>query len=202
MADRPEPEPGEVAVIMFTDMVGLSPRAWVDEVFMRELREEHARLVRGVLVGHGGREVKRVEGGFLLEFDGAVGAVACALELQSALWERNASVPEERRVELRVGIHLGTVVHQDGDVFGEGVNLAARLEALAPPGTLYVSEPVARQVAGRVAAPMVRLGRGALKKIRLPVPAWRIDPPVLRPRRPLFTWLRQWLPRPAVAPAP
>ena len=115
-------------------------------------------------------------------------------ELQSALCARNECVPDARRMSLRIGIHEGAVEHRDGDTFGEGVNLAARLEALARPGSLYVSEPVVRQVRNLVMAPVVRLGRGALKNIRLPVAVYRIDPPVRRAR----SWaqrLRGWLPR-------
>jgi class 3 adenylate cyclase len=96
---------------------------------------------------------------------------------------------------LRVGVHLGMVVHRDGDVFGEGVNLAARIEALARPGTLYVSETVARQVEGRLPRPPVRLGRGEMKNIRLPVAVYRIDPPERSNRVPLFTRMRSFLGR-------
>lgn len=182
MVEAAQAEPPKVAAIMFTDMAEPSTGVRRSEALDKELREEQGRLVRDVLSGHGGREIKRLEDGFLVEFDEALPAVACALELQSALNARNECLPDERRVQLRIGIHLGSVVHQDGDVFGEGVNLAARLESLARPGTLYVSETVARQVHSQVEAAMVRLGRGDLKKIRLPVPVYRIDPPVRRPR--------------------
>ena len=178
--DAAQIESPRVAAIMFTDMVELSREARGDEALEHELREEQGRLVRGLLSGHGGREIKRLEDGFLVEFDGALPAVACALELQSALGARNECVPDARRVQLRIGIHLGSVVHRDGDIFGEGVNLAARLESLARPGSLYVSEPVVRQVRDQVAAPVVRLSRGELKNIRLPVPVYRIDPPARR----------------------
>jgi len=184
-----QPEPRKVAAIMFTDMVELSPEARRDEALNHELREEHGRLVRGLLSGHGGREIKQLEDGFLVEFDEALPAVACGLELQSALCARNECVPDARRMELRIGIHLGAVVHQDGDIFGEGVNLAARLESLARPGSLYVSEPVVRQVRSQVVAPVVRLSRSELKNIRLPVPVYRIDPPVRQRRR------RSWMSR-------
>ncbi|MFL5352891.1 adenylate/guanylate cyclase domain-containing protein [Archangium sp.] len=194
MADVPQPEPRKVATIMFTDMVELSPEARRDEALNHELREEHGRLVRGLLLGHGGREIKQLEDGFLLEFDEALPAVACALELQSALCARNECVPDARRVELRIGIHQGSVVHQDGDVFGEGVNVAARLESLARPGSLYVSEPVVREVRSQVMAPVVRLSRGDLKNIRLPVSVYRIDPPVRRRRRSWMSRLRGLLP--------
>jgi adenylate cyclase len=187
-------EAPKVATIMSTDLVASSAEAWRDETLTRELREEHGRLVRGLLSGHGGREIKRLEDGFLVEFDEALPAVACALELHSALCARNEGVPDVRRVELRIGIHEGTVEHRDGDTFGEGVNLAARLEALARPGSLYVSEAVVRQVRSRVLAPVVRLGRGDLKNIRLPVPVYRIDPPTRR-RDSWMTRLWNLLPR-------
>jgi len=193
MAEVPQPEPRKVAAIMFTDMVELSPEARRDEALNNELRQEHGRLVRGLLSGHGGREIKQMEDGFLVEFDEALPAVACALELQSALCARNECVPQTRRVELRIGIHLGSVVHRDGDIFGEGVNVAARLESLARPGSLYVSEPVVQQVQSRVMAPVVRLSRGDLKNIRLPVPVYRIDPPVRRRRGSWMTRLRNLL---------
>ena len=195
MVEAAQAEPQRMAAIMFTDMVTPSSGSGRrDEALDQELREEQGRLVRGLLSGHGGREIKQLEDGFLVEFDEALPAVACALELQTALHVRNEGMPDERRVQLRIGIHLGSVVHQDGDVFGEGVNLAARLESLARPGTLYVSEPVALQVRSQVEAALVRLGRGDLKKIRLPVAVYRIDPPARRAR----SWmarLRDMLPR-------
>ncbi len=193
MAEVPQSEPRKVAAIMFTDMVELSPEARRDEALNNELRQEHGRLVRGLLSGHGGREIKQLEDGFLVEFDEALSAVACALELQSALCARNECVPHTRRVELRIGIHLGSVVHRDGDIFGEGVNVAARLESLARPGSLYVSEPVVQQVQSQVLAPVVRLSRGDLKNIRLPVPVYRIDPPVRRRRASWMSRLRSLL---------
>ncbi|WP_306449845.1 adenylate/guanylate cyclase domain-containing protein [Corallococcus interemptor] len=135
-------------------------------------------LVRGLLARHGGREVKRMEeGGFLLEFESGPLAVAFALEWRAAVDARNRAVPTERRVSVRAGAHLGMVVHRDGDVFGEGVNLAARIESLARPGTVYVSETVAAQLEGRLKAPPVKLGRNELKNIRLPVAVFRIDTP-------------------------
>jgi adenylate cyclase len=182
VAEAMQQESVKQAVIMFTDVVAPGGRPLRDAALDNELRDEQGRLVRGLLPGHGGREIKRLEDGFLVEFDGALPAVACALELQSALCARNECVPHERRVQLRIGIHVGSVVHQDGDVFGEGVNLAARLESLARPGSLYVSEPVALQVREKGVGGMVRLGRSDLKNIRLPVSVYRIDPPSTRPR--------------------
>lgn len=190
------PEQRQLSAILFTGIEAPGGRSWHDEALQQLLREEHAQLVRELLPRHGGREVKRLEDGFLLEFDDGVPAVGFGLELQRTLTARNAGVAAERRVVLRVGVHLGLVVHRDGDVFGEGVNLAARIEALARPGTLYVSETVARQVEGRVASPPVRLGRGDMKNIRLPVAVYRIDPREHR-RMPLLSRMRSFWGRPS-----
>jgi class 3 adenylate cyclase len=104
--------------------------------------------------------------------------------------ERNRHVPPERHLALRIGAHLGPVLHLDGDVFGEGVNLAARIESLARPGTLYVSEPVVREVEGHPLPHAVRLGRAELKKIRLPVALFRVEPRRQSPRPALFARFR------------
>ncbi|MCP3105442.1 adenylate/guanylate cyclase domain-containing protein [Myxococcus sp. K15C18031901] len=186
------PEPGRLSAILFTGIEAAGRESWRDEALQQVVREEHALLVRELLPRHGGREVKRLEDGFLLEFEGGMSAVDFGLALQAALEARNGAVSAERRVVMRVGVHLGMVVHRDGDVFGEGVNLAARIEALARPGTLYVSETVARQVEGRLASPPVRLGRGEMKNIRLPVAVYRIDPEHRR-RKPWLSRVRSLL---------
>ena len=189
------PEPRKLSAILFTGIEGPGRHSWRDDALQQLLREEHALLVRELLPRHGGREVKRLEDGFLLEFDGGPAAVSFGLELQRTLETRNEVVAAERRAVLRVGVHLGLVVHRDGDVFGEGVNLAARIEALARPGTLYVSETVARQVEGSLLRPPVRLGRGDMKNIRLPVAVYRIDPPDRRNRVTLLSRMRSLLGR-------
>lgn len=184
------PEARKQAAIMFTDMVVSSPRARRDEALSRLLRDEYGQLVRSLLPCHAGVEIKMLEDGFLLEFEDGLPAVSFGLALQAALEARNQCVPPERRVQLRIGVHMGAVVHRDGDVFGEGVNLAARIEALARPGTLYLSETVARQVESQLSTPPVRLGRNELKNIRLPVEVYRLDPPGRRARRPLLSRMR------------
>ncbi|GHG98343.1 adenylate/guanylate cyclase domain-containing protein [Comamonas sp. JC664] len=193
------PEPERLAAILFTGIEGPDGLSWRDESLQNAMRDEHATLVRELLPRHGGIEVKRLEDGFLLEFEGGPSAVDFGLALQRALEARNGGVAAERRVVLRVGVHLGMVMHRDGDVFGEGVNLAARIEALARPGTLYVSETVARQVEGLLSSPPVRLGRGEMKNIRLPVAVYRIDPPEHRRRVPLLSRMRSFLGRRSAA---
>jgi class 3 adenylate cyclase len=189
------PEPRKLSAIMFTDMEAPGGKPWRDDSLEQLLREEHGLLIRELLPRHGGREVKRLEDGYLLEFDAGLPAISFALELQAAVDARNRVVATERRVAVRAGVHLGLVVHRDGDVFGEGVNLAARIESLARPGTLYASETVVRQVEGRLSSEPVRLGRGEMKNIRLPVAVYRIDPPQVRRRSAIMTRVRSLLGR-------
>src|SRR5512139_1510569 len=123
MVEAPEPQdPEEVRVIMFTSMAVSGSQALREESTELALRDEHGRLVRELLPRQGGREVKMMEDGFLLEFERGLSAVRFGLALQQAVAERNRLAPPERRLELRMGAHLGPVVHQEGDVFGEGVN--------------------------------------------------------------------------------
>lgn len=190
MVEAPEPESSEVLAVMFTAMASSGSAVAQEESLEQELREEHGRLVREQLLRQGGREVKMLEDGFLLAFDRGLPAVRFGLALQQAVAERNRLVPPGRRLKLRIGAHLGPVVRRDGDLFGEGVNLAARIEALARPGTLYVSEAVAREVEGHPRPRTVRLGRAALKNIRLPVQVFRVEPRAPRPRPALFARVR------------
>jgi class 3 adenylate cyclase len=176
MVEVAQPEARQVVAIMFTAMAMSDAQPLREGGLELAMREEHGRLIRELLPSHGGREVKALEDGFLLEFDGGLHAVHFGLALQEAVAERNRLAPPEQHLELRIGVHLGPIVHRDGDVFGEGVNLAARLEALARPGTLYVSEAVARELEGRPLPQAVRLGRAELKNIRLPVGVFRIEP--------------------------
>jgi class 3 adenylate cyclase len=190
MVEEPQSETHKVVALMFTAMAGVGNHALLDEGLESERREEHGRLVRELLPRQGGREVKMMEDGFLLEFDRGLSAVRFGLALQQAVAERNRVATPERRLELRMGAHLGPVVHREGEVFGEGVNLAARIESLAQPGDLYVSEAVAQEVEGHPFSNAVRLGRAELKKIRLPVAVFRVEPRAQSPRPALFARFR------------
>lgn len=189
MKEAPEPESSKVAAIMSTSLVG---PGLATEIAEQARREQHARLVRELLPRHGGREVKMVEDGFLLEFERGLTAVRFGLALQEALAGQNQLLAPEQRTEVRMGVHLGPVVIQDGDVFGEAVNLAARIEALAQPGTLCVSETVVNEVEGHPLplAVRLRLGSSALKSIRLPVAVFRIEPRKNTVRPALFARMR------------
>ena len=160
----------KLAAIMFTDMVGYSALSQRNEALALELLEEHRRIVRDVLPKHGGREVKTTGDGFLIEFSSALAAVQCAVAVQQALHERNQNQPTEQiRIRIRICIHVGDVVARDGDIHGDGVNIATRLEPLAAPGGICVSEDVARQIRNKLPQPTAALGPAELKNIELPV---------------------------------
>lgn len=159
---------------MFTDMVGYSALAQRNEALALELLEEHRCVLRHALVTRAGREVRTTGDGFLIEFPSALAAVQCAIEIQEALHHRNLANPEERHVYIRIGIHVGDVVSSGDDIHGDGVNIGARLEPLAAPGGICVSEDVARQVRNKLPHPLVTLGPSELKHIELPVVICRV----------------------------
>ncbi len=160
---------------MFTDMVGYSALTQRDEPLALALLEEHRQLVRPLLGTHGGREIKTIGDAFLVEFASALAAAACAVEIQHSLHELNRLRAPERRIELRIGLHAGDVIHREGDVYGDGVNIAARIEPLARPGGVCVSEDVARQIQNKLpGVTLARLGAGELKHISVPVDIYRL----------------------------
>ncbi len=133
-------------------MVGYSRLAGADEDrILARLRTLRSDLIDPTIAVHHGRIVKRMGDGLLTEFRSVVDAVRCAIEVQNAMIERNAGVPPERRIDFRMGVHLGDVVEEsDGDLMGDGVNVAARLEGVAAPGAICLSEDAYRQVNGRL----------------------------------------------------
>jgi adenylate cyclase len=134
-------------------------------------------LIDPTIAVHHGRVVKRTGDGILIEFRSVVDAVRCAIEVQNAMIERNAGVPQDRRVVLRIGVHLGDVVEEaDGDLMGEGVNIAARLEGIADPGGVCVSVSAYEHVRGRIEAQFVDLGEKALKNIARPLRVYALKP--------------------------
>ena len=136
------PRPRKLAAIMAADVVGYSRLAGSDEDrTLARLRALRSDLIDPTIAVHHGRVVKRTGDGSLIEFRSVVDAVRCAIEVQNGMVERNAGLPPERRIEFRVGIHLGDVVEEsDGDLMGDGVNIAARLEGIAKPGAICLSE--------------------------------------------------------------
>ena len=135
-------ETRKLAAILVADIVGYSRLAGADEDrILARLRTLRSDLIDPILAVHHGRVVKRTGDGAIIEFRSVVDAVRCAIEVQNGLIERNAGVPEERRIQYRVGIHLGDVVEEsDGDLMGDGVNIAAQLEGVCQPGGVCLSE--------------------------------------------------------------
>jgi adenylate cyclase len=164
----------QLAAIMFTDMVGYSALAQRDDELALELLEEHRRLLREIFPRFHGTEIKTIGDGFLVEFHSALDAAECAIEIQRALSKRNADVAVERRIEIKIGVHIGDVVHRNGDVYGDGVNIASRIEPLAGPGGICVSMDVERQIRNKLDARFEKLATTELKNISMPMDLFRI----------------------------
>jgi adenylate cyclase len=164
-------ETRKIAAILVADVVGYSRLAGADEDrTLSRLRGLRSDLIDPAIAAHHGRIVKRTGDGSLIEFRSVVDAVRCAIEVQNGLVERNAGLPPERRIEFRIGIHLGDVVEEvDGDLMGDGVNIAARLEGIAEPGAICLSEDAYRQVKGRLDLAVLDLGPTQLKNIAEPI---------------------------------
>ncbi len=159
---------------MLTDIAGYTAMTQADEQLALELLSEHALLLRDRFASHQGREVKGTGDGFLVEFPSALDAVRCAIDIQEALHERNATVPEDRSLRLRIGIHLGDVVHRGDDVFGDGVNITSRVEPLAQPGGISISRQVYDQVWNKLQLPLVSLGEQELKNVKACIEVFRV----------------------------
>ena len=149
-------------------MVGFSRLAGADEDrTLARLRALRSDLIDPTIAVHNGRVVKRTGDGAIVEFRSVVDAVRCAIEIQNAMVERNAGVPEDRRIEFRIGVHLGDVVEEsDGDLMGDGVNIAARLEGVAEPGAICLSEDAYRQVKARLDLTVSDLGATSAQEHR------------------------------------
>jgi adenylate cyclase len=183
---------------MFTDMVGYSALTQRDEHLALQLLEAHRRMVRPLLALHGGREIKTIGDAFLVEFSSALAAATCAIAIQQALHDYNLTATPDHRVLLRIGLHAGDVIHQENDVLGDGVNIAARIEPLAEAGGICVSEDVARQIQNKASHPLVRLGVADLKNISMPVDIYRVVLPWSKVQTPFAGRLRFFLRRKAV----
>src|SRR5450432_1203308 len=164
-------ETRKLAAILAADVVGYSRLAGADEDrILARLRALRSDLIDPTIAVHHGRVVKRTGDGSLVEFRSVVDAVRCAIEVQNGMVERNAGLPPERRINFRIGIHLGDVVEEsDGDLMGDGVNIAARLEGIAQPGAICLSEDAYRQVRARLDLEVSDLGQTQLKNIFEPV---------------------------------
>ena len=153
-------ETRKIAAILVSDIVGYSRLAGADEDrILARLRALRSDLIDPTIALHHGRIVKRTGDGSIIEFRSVVDAVRCAIEVQNGMIERNAGLPAERRIEFRIGVHLGDVVEEsDGDLMGDGVNIASRLEGIAKPGAICLSEQAYWQVKGRLEMAVSDLG--------------------------------------------
>ena len=174
---EPMTEARKLAAILVADVVGYSRLVGVDEDgTLARLRKLRTDLIDPATAAHHGRIVKRTGDGSIVEFRSVVDAVRCAIEVQTGMLERNAGLPLERRIEFRVGIHLGDVVEEsDGDLMGDGVNIAARLEGIAKPGAICLSEDAYRQVKSRLDLKVSDLGTVQLKNIAEPIHIYSLE---------------------------
>src|ERR1043165_5389082 len=159
---------------MFTDMVGYSALSHRDDKLALELLEEHRQLLREIFPRFHGTEIKTIGDAFLVEFNSALEAAQSAIEIQRTLAKRNHDVTVARRIELKIGIHIGDVVHRGGDVYGDGVNVASRIEPLAGAGGICVSMDVERQIRNALEARFEKLAPTELKNISVPMDLFQI----------------------------
>jgi adenylate cyclase len=170
-------ETRKLAAILVSDVAGYSRLAGADEDrTLARLRTLRSDLIDPIISVHRGRVVKRTGDGSIIEFRSVVDAVRCAIEVQTGMVERNMGLPPEKRIEFRVGVHLGDVVEEsDGDLMGDGVNIAARLESIAKPGAICLSEDAYRQVKQRLDLKVADLGAIQLKNIAEPVRVYALE---------------------------
>jgi adenylate cyclase len=200
-------ETRKLAAILAADVVGFSRLTGADEDrTLARLRALRSDLIDPTIAVHHGRVVKRTGDGAIVEFRSVVDAVRCAVEIQNAMVERNAGLPGDRRIEFRIGVHLGDVVEEsDGDLMGDGVNIAARLEGVAEPGAICLSEDAYRQVKARLDLSVADLGQTQLKNIAEPVRVYSLQvgvPDGAKPARPIEGKSEEKPQRPALPDKP
>ena len=166
-----------LAAIMFTDMVGYTALGQRNEELSLALAEEQKKLVRPIFSRHNGREIKTMGDAFLIEFPSALDAVRSAYDIQRGVREYNISQPAEQRIHLRIGVHLGDVVESGGDISGDAVNVASRIEPLAEDGGVCLTRQVYDQAKGKLEIPFVSLGAKSLKNVKETVEVYRMAMP-------------------------
>lgn len=163
-----------LAAIMFTDMVGYVALSQKDEESAMELLEEHRKLLRPFFHKHNGREIKTIGDAFLVEFVSALEAARCACDIQQLLRKTNSSRYANRKIELRIGIHLGDVIHSQNDVYGDAVNVASRIEPLANPGGICITQQVYDQIKNKFVFPFEGIGKRDLRNVEEPIEVYRV----------------------------
>ena len=164
-----------LAAVLAADVAGYSRLMGADEEgTLARLKAVRKDLVDPAIASHRGRIVKTTGDGLLIEFASAVDAVRSSVEVQRRMAEQNAALPQDQQIEFRIGIHVGDIIFDDNDIFGDGVNIAARLEGIAEPGGVCMSDDAYRQIRGKVEITCDDLGSQTLKNIAEPMRAWRV----------------------------
>ncbi|MEY2546061.1 MAG: hypothetical protein QOG48_1178 [Verrucomicrobiota bacterium] len=176
-------EQRRLAAIVFTDVVGYSAIAQRDDALALELLEEHREILRALFAQFNGTEIKTIGDAFMVEFPSALNAANCAVEIQRALAKRNHDVAQDRQLEVRIGIHIGDVVHREGDVYGDGVNIASRIQPLAQSGGICISVDVERQIHNAFGQRLEKIAPTDLKNIQLPMDLFRVVLPWEKTKR-------------------
>src|SRR3972149_3777973 len=164
----------KLAAIMFTDIKGFSKKMGEDEVAGRQVLRTHDTMMKAVVEKHGGVVIKSIGDSFMVDFTSAVNAVKCAVEAQENFWSFNKEKSEFEKIEIRVGIHLGDVITLGNDVYGDGVNIAARIEAITEPCRICISEDVYKQVRNKMQIKVYKMGFIELKNIAYPVEVFEL----------------------------
>ncbi|MDA9435155.1 adenylate/guanylate cyclase domain-containing protein [Bradyrhizobium sp. CCBAU 51627] len=165
-----------LTAVVCADVVGYSKMMGADEAGTLASLKAHRAALDPVILNHGGRIVKTTGDGLLLEFPSVVGAVTAGIEAQQLMASRNAQLPDDRRMRFRIGVHMGDVIVDEDDLFGDGVNIAARIEPLAPPGGIAISEKAHTEVRGHIDAAFDDAGVHSLKNIEQPTKVWSWSP--------------------------
>src|SRR5260370_27316504 len=161
--------------ILAADVAGYSRLMGANEEgTLAHLKSFRKALVDPKIAQHRGHIVKTTGDGLLVEFASAVDAARCAAEIQRGMAEQNADAPQDNRIKFRIGVHVGDIIIDDNDIFGDGVNIAARLEGIAEPGGVCISDDAHRQIRGKVDIPFEDIGSQTLKNITEPMRVWRM----------------------------
>ena len=164
-----------LAAILAADVAGSCRLIGIDEEgTLARLKALRRTLFDPKIADHHGRIVKNTGDGALVEFASVVDAVRCAAEIQRSMAERKYGVPQDKRIEFRIGIHVGDIIIEENDIFGDGVNIAVRLEGIAEPGGICISDDARRQIRGKVESTLEDMGSQSLKNIAEPMRVWRV----------------------------